>query len=136
MAPLRLRKRCCAAPFTHQVVVAPPSSHSAIVLAVLPVQSDLCLAMGSSLTVTPAADVPETVGDRDGADLVVVNLQSTPLDSCATLRINAKCDDVMVRLAEILGITIPQFRLRRYVKVATKRLKGKLAERITVTGNG
>lgn len=40
--------------------------------------ADVCLAMGSSLTVTPAADIPKTVGEN--GKLIIVNLQKTPLD--------------------------------------------------------
>jgi NAD-dependent SIR2 family protein deacetylase len=56
-------------------------------------KADLCMAMGSSLTVTPAANIPETVGER-GQRLVVVNLQRTPLDHLCALRIYAKTDQV------------------------------------------
>lgn len=56
--------------------------------------------MGSSLTVTPAADIPKHVGKN--GKLVIVNLQKTPLDKYAFLRINALCDDVMKRLAKTL----------------------------------
>lgn len=56
--------------------------------------------MGSSLTVTPAADIPKHVGKN--GKLVIVNLQKTPLDKHAFLRINALCDDVMKRLAKKL----------------------------------
>lgn len=60
-------------------------------------KSDLCIALGSSLRVTPAADIPvETV--HNGGKLVIVNLQKTPLDSMACLRINALIDDVMVQV--------------------------------------
>ena len=47
-------------------------------------------------------------------DLVIVNLQHTPLDSIATLRIYAKCDDVSQMLAEKLSLQIPGFLLHRY----------------------
>jgi len=40
--------------------------------------ADVCLAMGSSLTVTPAADIPKHVGKH--GKLIIVNLQKTPLD--------------------------------------------------------
>jgi NAD-dependent SIR2 family protein deacetylase len=60
-------------------------------------KADLCLAMGSSLTVTPAADIPKEVGKKN--KLIIVNLQKTPLDKYAYLRINAMCDDVMKLLA-------------------------------------
>lgn len=49
--------------------------------------------MGSSLTVTPAADVPKLVGQQ--GKLVIVNLQATPLDKYAFVRVNAMCDDFM-----------------------------------------
>ena len=47
-------------------------------------------------------------------DLVIVNLQRTPLDSLASLRIYAKCDDVSRMLAEKLSLQIPKFLLHRY----------------------
>jgi len=49
--------------------------------------------MGSSLTVTPAANIAEDVAYH--GRLVIVNLQKTPLDGVAALRINAFCDTVM-----------------------------------------
>ena len=109
-------------------------------------KADLCLAMGSSLTVTPAAEIPQVVialvhktvmhnyiyslahlsyfpslcflmqtVANYGGRLVVVNLQTTPLDDIAKLRIFAKCDDVSTLLMEKLGLTIPPFKLRRLV---------------------
>ena len=95
-------------------------------------RADLCLAMGSSLTVTPAADIPEvpyvshslmfiiknhindiqTVGTR-GRRLVIINLQTTPLDHVCKLRIFAKCDDVSKMLMSKLGLEIPEFQLKR-----------------------
>ncbi|CAG9329276.1 unnamed protein product [Blepharisma stoltei] len=78
--------------------------------------SDLCLAMGSSLRVTPAANIPELVGKQ--GRLVIVNLQKTPLDRKAQLVIHAMCDTVMEKLMERLGLEIPQFRLVRRVKIS------------------
>jgi NAD-dependent SIR2 family protein deacetylase len=75
-------------------------------------KADLCLAMGSSLTVTPAADLPECVGER-GQRLVICNLQRTPLDSLACLRINAKCEDVSQMVMAKLALPIPEFKLKR-----------------------
>lgn len=48
---------------------------------------DVCLVLGSSLTVTPAADVP-LEAKRAGAKLIIVTLGQTPLDRMADLRIN------------------------------------------------
>ena len=77
-------------------------------------KADLCLAMGSSLTVTPAADIPKDVSKK--GKLVIVNLQSTPLDNCAFMRINALCQDVMVRLAKKMELKINEFIWKRMVK--------------------
>jgi len=58
------------------------------------------------LTVTPAADLPEQVGDRKGSDLFIVNLQNTPLDRYATKRLNGKCDEVMKLFMAELGVEV------------------------------
>ena len=78
-------------------------------------KADVCLALGSSLRVTPAADMPlETA--VNGGKLIIVNLQSTPLDS-KSMRINGLIDDVMNRLMSKLGLTIPAFTLKRRMAV-------------------
>jgi len=78
-------------------------------------KADLCIALGSSLRVTPAADMPhETV--KNGGRLVIVNLQSTPLDKYA-FRINGLIDDVMARLMVKLDLAIPAFTLNRRVMI-------------------
>ena len=62
--------------------------------------ADVCLAMGSSLRVTPAADMPRSCA-TNGGNLVIVNLQKTPLDDMAAIVIHAKCDDVMRLVMQI-----------------------------------
>ena len=69
--------------------------------------------MGSSLTVTPAADIPKDVAKK--GRLIIVNLQSTPLDKIAYMRINGMCDDVMKRLAGVMNLKVKDFILRRLV---------------------
>lgn len=69
--------------------------------------------MGSSLTVTPAADIPKDVSKR--GKLIIVNLQSTPLDKYAFMRINGLCDDVMKRLAAKLELKVKDFILKRLI---------------------
>jgi NAD-dependent SIR2 family protein deacetylase len=78
--------------------------------------SDLCLAMGSSLTVTPAADMP--LATSKTGKLVIVNLQKTPLDSRAAIKINAMCDTVIQMLMAKLGLEIPSFKLVRRLRVS------------------
>lgn len=65
--------------------------------------ADLCLVLGSSLRVTPAADMPKMVG-KNKKDLVIVNLQSTPLDYCSSLRIFSFCDSLMEKVCFYLGL--------------------------------
>jgi len=79
-------------------------------------EADLHLVLGSSLRVTPAANMPETT-HKQGGRLVICNLQNTPLDSSCALRIHAKCDDLMQYVMEELQIPIPSFILRRRILV-------------------
>jgi hypothetical protein len=69
--------------------------------------------MGSSLTVTPAADIPREVTKK--GRLIIINLQSTPLDKIAYMRINGMCEDVMIRLAKKMELKVHDFILRRIV---------------------
>ena len=57
-------------------------------------QCDLFVVLGSSLVVTPAADIPGE-SQRGGARLVVCNLGETPYDNVCDLRIPAKVGDVL-----------------------------------------
>ncbi|CAG9327388.1 unnamed protein product [Blepharisma stoltei] len=82
-------------------------------------EADLCLAMGSSLRVTPAVNIPEDVSNH--GRLVIVNLQKTPLDGRAALQIHAFCDTVMQFLMEKLGLEIPSFKLVRRLKISRGR---------------
>jgi NAD-dependent deacetylase len=56
--------------------------------------ADLVLALGSSLVVTPAADLP-LVGARAGAPYVIVNQGETPHDRMATLKIDGDVSEVL-----------------------------------------
>ena len=56
--------------------------------------AELLLAIGSSLVVSPAADLP-VIAKRSGAKLVIVNRDETPLDSTADLVINASIGEVL-----------------------------------------
>jgi mono-ADP-ribosyltransferase sirtuin 6 len=48
-------------------------------------RADVCIVLGSSLTVTPAADCPRDT-HAHGGKLVICNLQRTPLDDLASVR--------------------------------------------------
>jgi len=103
---------------------------------------DVMLSLGSSLTVTPAADLCAQIGEAFVNEilvnqydpnanrtpkhhLVVVNLQKTPMDNICSLRIFAKIDDVMVGLMRELSMPIPEWRLQRLLKVAVAPIDGR-----------
>ena len=57
-------------------------------------EADLCLVLGSSLVVYPAAGFPE-MAKRRGAGLVILNRQETGLDPIADLVIHEGIGDVL-----------------------------------------
>lgn len=76
--------------------------------------ADLHVVFGSSLTVSPACNMPKTTAAH-GGKLVIVNLQKTPLTPKAHLHIHASTDTVMDMLMQRLEIPIPDFRLQRRI---------------------
>ena len=59
-------------------------------------KSDLFVVVGSSLVVTPAADMPlEAL--RSGAKLVIINKGETPFDASVSLRFNERIGEVLPR---------------------------------------
>jgi len=67
---------------------------------------DLFIVVGSSLVVTPAADMP-VVAYEGGARLVIINQGETPLDGIAHLRFQERIGDVLLpavpRLKELMA---------------------------------
>jgi len=70
-------------------------------------KSDLFVVVGSSLVVTPAADMP-VKAIRSGAKLVIINKGETPLDRHAHLRFHQKIGEVLPeavkRLKRLMGL--------------------------------
>jgi len=70
-------------------------------------KSDLFVVVGSSLVVTPAADMPREAF-RAGSKLVIINKGETPLDRYAHLRFHEKIGEVLPsavkRLKILLGL--------------------------------
>ncbi len=61
---------------------------------------DLCLALGSSLVVYPAASIP-AVAAESGSRLVIVNREPTPMDTMATLVINDSLSQVLPPMVKL-----------------------------------
>lgn len=64
-------------------------------------EADVYLAMGSSLVVEPAASLPVTA-KQNGARLIIINRDPTPLDSIADLVVNSALGETMARIDELL----------------------------------
>src|SRR4051794_22499619 len=64
-------------------------------------EADLMMAIGSSLVVTPAADLPR-MAKRDGARLVIINRDPTPLDELADAIFNDSIGEVLVAIDTVL----------------------------------
>ena len=64
-------------------------------------QADLILVAGSSLQVTPAADIPP-LATECGAKAIIVNLQPTHFDSSADVVIHGDVTKVLPRIVEAL----------------------------------
>jgi NAD-dependent deacetylase len=60
-------------------------------------ESNLFLALGSSLVVEPAASLPRMARDR-GAKLVILNRDPTPLDAIANLIVNAPLGELFAAM--------------------------------------
>jgi NAD-dependent deacetylase len=65
--------------------------------------ADLFLAIGSSLVVFPAADLPRAAAEN-GAGLVILNREATALDGHAALVVRADIGPVLSRMRAMLGM--------------------------------
>lgn len=62
-------------------------------------QSDVFLVVGSSLTVTPAANMPIHALDN-GAKLIIINHQETGYDNLATVRFFESAGETLIKILE------------------------------------
>ena len=61
---------------------------------------DLCIVLGSSLVVYPAAMIPQ-YAQQGGAKLVIINMGPTEMDRMADIRIDARAGDVTPKILEL-----------------------------------
>lgn len=91
------------------------------------------LVLGSSLTVTPANEIPTIPGRKRNPFLAICNLQKTPVDGLADLRVFCKADDLMARVMAKLDIPIPPFILQRRLVIRNGQ-NGRGKSHIVITG--
>lgn len=75
--------------------------------------ADLCIVLGSSLSVAPANEMPMKTKKNNGK-VCIINLQTTAHDDESDLRIFSKTDLLMTLLMEELGLPIPQFDISQF----------------------
>ncbi|KAH9504109.1 NAD-dependent protein deacetylase sirtuin-7 [Bulinus truncatus] len=75
-------------------------------------KTDLIICLGSSLKVLKKYSFLWCMDKkpRFRPKLVIVNLQWTPKDDVSTLKINGKCDSVMLKVMELLKYKIPEYK--------------------------
>ena len=62
-------------------------------------KADVYLIVGSSLVVTPAADLP-VMAKNNGAKLILLNIGETPLDESVDIKIEEKVGDLLTKILE------------------------------------
>ena len=67
-------------------------------------KTDLLIVVGSSLKVAPASDIP-MVAKYNGAKLIIVNLEPTPVDSMADIVIHERAAEILPEFVRRLEIT-------------------------------
>jgi NAD-dependent SIR2 family protein deacetylase len=72
-------------------------------------KSDVALVLGTSMRVAPANKFPTRALQNKGK-MIIVNLQSTPYDSKASILIRERTDKVMQMLCKELGVAIPEYK--------------------------
>jgi len=83
---------------------------------------DLAICMGSSLRVEPSCSLPLIAKQKNGAKIVIINLQKTPLDSKADIKFFSTCDDIMIGLIKELGLTVSKFGSTEFIEYGNTQL--------------
>ncbi|KAM0281077.1 hypothetical protein ACHAO9_010917 [Fusarium lateritium] len=84
-------------------------------------KADLCLALGSSLSVSPANGIPEMCGQSRKSKLIVCNLQDTFMENLSDMHVWSESDQLTTRVMDRLGFTIPSFILKRKLVIRSQK---------------
>jgi NAD-dependent deacetylase len=68
-------------------------------------KADVLLVVGSSLEVAPASDIP-VLAKKYGAQIIIVNLEPTPLDSLAQIVIRADAAEVLPQIVAHMEVRV------------------------------
>lgn len=71
--------------------------------------ADLSICLGTTMQIVPSGNLPLHTKKYSGGRLVICNLQPTKHDRKADLLIHSYVDEVMSKLMEKLGLTIPEY---------------------------
>lgn len=89
-------------------------------------KADLSICLGTTLQIIPSGNLP-ILTKKSGGKLVICNLQPTKHDKSADLIIHGYIDDIMIRLAAILEVDIPEYKV---ANDQTKNIREKTKEYI------
>ncbi|CAL1288296.1 unnamed protein product [Larinioides sclopetarius] len=73
-------------------------------------KADLSICLGTTLQIIPSGNLP-ILTKKSGGKLVICNLQPTKHDKSADLIIHGYIDDIMIKLAKILDVEIPEYKV-------------------------
>ena len=79
---------------------------------------------GSSLKVTPAADLPVMCVEAGTGELVICNLQRTPKDSQASVLVRGRTDEVLLGVLRELGVELVPHRDHKRFSACVTRASG------------
>ncbi|KAF5670079.1 NAD-dependent deacetylase sirtuin-6 [Fusarium heterosporum] len=84
-------------------------------------KADLCLVLGSSVSVHPASSIPETCGKSRKSKLIICNLQETFMENLTDMHVWSESDALMTRVMERLELPIPSFILKRRLAIRSEK---------------
>jgi len=95
---------------------------------------DLAIVVGTSMKVQPACLLPRSIYSKEGGKMVICNLQKTPFDEFAVLKIRGHVDDIFHLVMKELGIEVPMTTPEGYeVPIYEDKIEEKYLQKIKET---